>query len=259
MAVHTWSHSLQTALTNEEVLGELAWTMQIIYDRSGKIPNLWRPPQGDVDNRVRAIAEEVLGLQCVLWVADSNDWCLDANYKTECPADNTIGASYDSVLSYIKTHVSGAKSPGIILLEHEIEAPSLSIFQEYYPTLRDNGWTPEPIGNFDQAQAWYANALNASTPTTEQTGMLVANQVSATSSSSSSSSTSSSSASSMTTVTSSSSGAQTTSATTSGTAASQSEGTTSSTSGARSILGLDRSLCAVALLALTASLAALSL
>ncbi|PWN23700.1 glycoside hydrolase/deacetylase [Microstroma glucosiphilum] len=258
MAVHTWSHSLQTALTNEQVLGELAWTMQIIYDRSGKIPNLWRPPQGDVDNRVRAIAEEVLGLQCVLWVADSNDWCLGADYKTECPPDNTIGASYESVASYIKTHVTGSKSPGIILLEHEIEAPSLSLFQGYYPTLRENGWTPEPIGNFDQAKAWYANGLNASTPTTGQTGMLLANQVSATSSSSSSS-TSSSTGTSMTTGTQSSNGAQPTSSTMSATEASQSEGTTSSTNGAMSALGLDQSLCAVASLAISAVLAALVL
>lgn len=255
MAVHTWSHNLQTALTNEQVLGELAWTMQAIYDRSGKIPNLWRPPQGDVDNRVRAIAEEVLGLQCALWVADSNDWCLNANYHSECPSDNTIGRSFDSIVQYVNTHVTGSKSPGVILLEHEIRAPSLSIFQEYYPTLRDNGWTPEPIGNFDQAKVWYANGVNASTPTTGQTGVLLANQVSATSSSSSSS-TSSTSAASMTTVTQSS---QTTTSTASASAASQNEGTTSSTSGARSIHGLDQSLCAVASLALTAALAALIL
>lgn len=33
--------------------------------------------QGDADNRVRAIAEEVFGMILVGWNRDSNDWCLN--------------------------------------------------------------------------------------------------------------------------------------------------------------------------------------
>lgn len=42
-----------TAFTDEQVLGELGWTAQLIYDYSGLAPAYWRPPYGDVDNRVR--------------------------------------------------------------------------------------------------------------------------------------------------------------------------------------------------------------
>lgn len=57
-----------TTLTNEEVLGELGWTMQLIHNSTGgRIPKYWRPPYGDSDNRVRAIAKEVFGLTTVIW------------------------------------------------------------------------------------------------------------------------------------------------------------------------------------------------
>jgi chitin deacetylase len=95
--------SQMTTLTDMEVLGELGWTSQAIYEYSGGlVPKFWRPPyvsqrplrrpnessarwtdsqpflrQGDADNRVRAIAEEVFGMILVGWNRDSNDWCLN--------------------------------------------------------------------------------------------------------------------------------------------------------------------------------------
>lgn len=35
IAVHTWSHPYMTTMTDLQVLGELGWTAQIIYDQSG--------------------------------------------------------------------------------------------------------------------------------------------------------------------------------------------------------------------------------
>ena len=68
IAVHTWSHGYMTSLSNEDVLSELGWTMQLIADlNGGRIPRYWRPPFGDVDNRVRAIAKGVFGLETVVW------------------------------------------------------------------------------------------------------------------------------------------------------------------------------------------------
>ena len=104
-----------STLTNHQILGELGWTAQAIYDLSGGfVPKYWRPPyvstagvgpprclpsatslafwafahlpvdifalpaaQGDADNRVRAIAEHVFGLTLVGWNQDSDDWCLN--------------------------------------------------------------------------------------------------------------------------------------------------------------------------------------
>jgi hypothetical protein len=56
-----------TTQTDIAILGELGWTAQIIYDMSGLLPSIWRPPYGDIDNRVRAIATHVFGLHAVIW------------------------------------------------------------------------------------------------------------------------------------------------------------------------------------------------
>jgi chitin deacetylase len=60
IAVHTWTHPYMTTLTNEEVIAELGYTMEIIKNSTGgRVPKYWRPPYGDADNRVNAIAREV--------------------------------------------------------------------------------------------------------------------------------------------------------------------------------------------------------
>lgn len=57
-----------TTLNNTQVVAELGWTMQIIHDSTGgRVPRYWRPPYGDSDNRVRAIAKEVFGLTQIMW------------------------------------------------------------------------------------------------------------------------------------------------------------------------------------------------
>ncbi|PWN46670.1 glycoside hydrolase/deacetylase, partial [Violaceomyces palustris] len=138
-SVHTWSHSLQTTKTNEEIVAELGWTMQIIYDFSGYVPNTWRPPQGDVDNRVRAIASEVFGLKTILWNHDTNDWCLNDQGGSACPNEEP-GKDYDSVVNSITPWIDGAKNPGLIILEHELSHASISVFKNYYPKLKGLGW-----------------------------------------------------------------------------------------------------------------------
>ena len=56
-----------TTLSNLDVLAQLGWTMQIIYDSSGKLPRFWRPPYGETDARVSGIAREVFGMTTVMW------------------------------------------------------------------------------------------------------------------------------------------------------------------------------------------------
>ena len=49
--------------------------MQIIHDSTGgRLPRYWRPPYGESDTRVRAIAKEVLGQQSSMWNRDDDDW-----------------------------------------------------------------------------------------------------------------------------------------------------------------------------------------
>jgi chitin deacetylase len=68
IAVHTWTHPYLTSLPNEAVVAELGYAMQIIHDSTGgRIPRFWRPPYGDADNRIRAIAKNIFGLTMVMW------------------------------------------------------------------------------------------------------------------------------------------------------------------------------------------------
>ena len=68
IAVHTWTHPHMTTMTNLQVMAELGWTMEIIHNSTGgRLPKYWRPPFGDSDNRVNAIAKEIFGLKTIIW------------------------------------------------------------------------------------------------------------------------------------------------------------------------------------------------
>ena len=68
IAVHTWTHPYMTTLSNLDIVAQLGWTVEIIHNSTGgRLPKYWRPPYGDSDNRVRAIAQEVFGLKTILW------------------------------------------------------------------------------------------------------------------------------------------------------------------------------------------------
>ena len=68
IAVHTWTHPHMTTLSNADVVAQLGWTLQVIYNSTGgRLARYWRPPYGDTDLRVTAIAQQVFGLRTVVW------------------------------------------------------------------------------------------------------------------------------------------------------------------------------------------------
>lgn len=132
IAVHTWTHPYMTTQTNEEVLAQLAWTIQIIYDSTdGKIPRFWRPPYGDIDTRVSAIAREVLGMTAVMWNQDTEDWSM---------LDTPPGTTPAKIQSSMEQWLGGSKSPGLIILEHELANSTIAAFIAAYPLAAQNGW-----------------------------------------------------------------------------------------------------------------------
>ncbi|EJT48936.1 Chitin deacetylase [Trichosporon asahii var. asahii CBS 2479] len=130
LAVHTWSHQMTSTLSNEQVVAELGWTMQAIYDVTGRLPLFWRPPYGDTDNRVRAIAKEVFGMIPVLWNKDTNDWQIGEKQ------DHTV----DSVTNEMKGWFHEDKNPGIVALEHELNDQTVQVFLNVYPEASQTGW-----------------------------------------------------------------------------------------------------------------------
>ncbi|KAG0229163.1 chitin deacetylase [Actinomortierella wolfii] len=112
IAIHTWSHPSMTGLTNEQIVAELKWTEKAIHDIIGVTPLYWRPPYGDVDNRVRAIATQ-LGYKTAIWTQgfDTNDWNIPGGLATP-----------QSVIDTFKTWLTKipTMSTGFIVLEHDL-------------------------------------------------------------------------------------------------------------------------------------------
>jgi peptidoglycan/xylan/chitin deacetylase (PgdA/CDA1 family) len=128
ICVHTWSHHPMTAFTNEQVFGELWYTMQIIKLVTGYTPTCWRPPQGDVDDRVRFIAQQ-LGLQNILWKYDSNDWKVAAGEATP----DEVQANYDYLIANVTAGTFN--TAGTIMLTHELNNYTMQTAIDNYPKL----------------------------------------------------------------------------------------------------------------------------
>lgn len=59
-----------TSFSNEIAFAELYYTRKLIKDILGVTPKCWRPPFGDVDNRVRVIAEG-MNMTNIVWSDDT--------------------------------------------------------------------------------------------------------------------------------------------------------------------------------------------
>ncbi|CAG8701986.1 2451_t:CDS:2 [Dentiscutata erythropus] len=132
ICVHTWSHRYMTTLTNQQVLAELYYTRKVIKYVMGVTPLCWRPPYGDVDDRVRAIAA-ALNMSTDVWNLDSNDWQMQ-------PAGELTSAKIDQ---YFSGFCSKAKNgtfanSGALILEHELNSETMSKAQQWYPTLKSS-------------------------------------------------------------------------------------------------------------------------
>ncbi|KAF5370111.1 hypothetical protein D9758_001046 [Tetrapyrgos nigripes] len=135
LAVHTYTHPHMTTQTNEQVVAELGWSMQIIHDSAGgRVPKYWRPPYGDTDLRVSAIAREVFGLTCIIWNHDTEDWSLTSN-----------GTTLQAIQNSMTQWLTGPKEPGLIILEHELSDQSVQAFLNAYPLIKSNGWTIKSV------------------------------------------------------------------------------------------------------------------
>ncbi|KDQ13507.1 carbohydrate esterase family 4 protein [Botryobasidium botryosum FD-172 SS1] len=160
-AVHTWTHPYMTTKTDEQVLLELGWTMQIIHDSlGGRLPRFWRPPYGDSDARVYAIAYYVFHMTGVVWDQDTNDWML------EDPQDNPNNVvTNQTVITNLTNWLSGSKSPGLIILEHELSNSSVGCFMDTYALHAQHGWTTLSIPEVFNQSA-FLNSWNQTTSVT---------------------------------------------------------------------------------------------
>ena len=117
IGVHTWSHRYATALTNEQFFAELWYTRKLIKAILGVTPKTWRPPYGDMDDRIRFIAAS-LGLTTVCWEFDTFDWRVQASGNPAGIPTSSVEANYQSIIN--KQESGSFAQHGTIILTHEL-------------------------------------------------------------------------------------------------------------------------------------------
>jgi len=95
---------------------------------TGYTPTCWRPPLGDVDDRVRYIAQQ-LNLDNVLWKTNSNDWEVSSGAATP----QQVQANYQALID-MATNGSLATT-GTIMLTHELNNYTMQTAIDNYPAL----------------------------------------------------------------------------------------------------------------------------
>ncbi|SMQ53269.1 unnamed protein product [Zymoseptoria tritici ST99CH_3D7] len=140
IGIHTWSHAALTTLSSDQIVAELGWTLTIIADTLGYTPSvsLFRPPYGDVDNRVRDIAAQ-LALTPALWSHDTNDWKLN-----EDPANQPM---LEGELDVIVQSAWGSET-GIVTLQHDSTAAVVRYaIDVVLPRAKEEGFTLQSLAS----------------------------------------------------------------------------------------------------------------
>ncbi|KAI9433221.1 carbohydrate esterase family 4 protein [Lactarius indigo] len=139
ICAHTWSHNYMTAFQSEDAFAELWYTMKAIKLVTGFTPTCWRPPYGDVDDRIRAIANG-LGLQTIMWEYDSFDW--ESGIGNFGPAD--VDGNYWLFVNNLTA--GNFDTIGGILLTHELNNFTMQEAIKWYPRLKSTFSFIVPVG-----------------------------------------------------------------------------------------------------------------
>ncbi|KAH7101349.1 hypothetical protein BKA62DRAFT_703527 [Auriculariales sp. MPI-PUGE-AT-0066] len=146
IAVHTWNHHGLTNLTNDEVIAEFGWTKKIIKDVLGVTPVYFRPPYGDIDDRVRAIAK-AMDLTPVMWTVtgdvdhpfpfDTFDFSVPGG---EATATEAVG-QFQKLIAQAET-----LGKGFIVLEHDLYWQQVDLAVGYFlPAAAQAGFKVVPV------------------------------------------------------------------------------------------------------------------
>ncbi|EIW68334.1 chitin deacetylase 2 [Tremella mesenterica] len=131
VCVHTWSHEYMTSFTNEAAFAELYYTQKAIKEILGVTPLCWRPPYGDIDNRIRTIAAG-LNMTSILWSDDTEDWRVNA------PGSNVTAADVDNNYNAVIGKVSNGTyvNSGPVVLNHELNNYTMTVFMNHYADIK---------------------------------------------------------------------------------------------------------------------------
>ncbi|KAJ3104509.1 chitin deacetylase [Phlyctochytrium planicorne] len=117
--LHSWSHSAFTTLTNDQIVAEIVWNALAVRQTTGKSPRCFRPPYGDIDERVVAVLK-AMGQEIIWLNLDTNDWQIDAGL----PAAQILSSVVNQV------NANGTQTAGIISLEHDLLPAAIAVGNE---------------------------------------------------------------------------------------------------------------------------------
>ncbi|WOQ70678.1 polysaccharide deacetylase family protein [Microbacterium limosum] len=115
---HTWNHPRLPMLDDAGIGEQLADTAALLRQLSGQPVSTFRPPYGDVDQRVLRVA----GQPAIMWSIDTRDW--------EGAEDATLAQ-----------YTVSAPRPGSIVLMHDIQAVTARVLPGILDGLLDRGFT----------------------------------------------------------------------------------------------------------------------
>ncbi len=133
---HTWDHPSLPSLPDDQIASQLSRTHAVLREITGRAVTSFRPPYGEYDARVLAVA----GLPAILWSVDTRDWA--------GPADDVL----------LARAVEDARPGGIVLL-HDSKEASVRLTPAIIEGLRDRGFTLVTVtelfhGALPSAGAW---------------------------------------------------------------------------------------------------------
>ncbi|GAA6029169.1 hypothetical protein JCM8097_001634 [Rhodosporidiobolus ruineniae] len=134
---HTWSHRYMTSLSNEQVFAELYYAKKAIKDVLGVTVQCWRPPYGDVDDRVRYIAN-ALGMSTIIWVDNTFD------YEIATLSAATVERNYNDIIA--KAANGTYNTHGTIVLTHELNNDTMALGELYLPKIKQAFKYVAPVG-----------------------------------------------------------------------------------------------------------------
>ncbi|MFM9607854.1 xylanase deacetylase [Streptomyces sp. V2] len=124
VANHSYTHPHLTQLPQAQVDSELSRTQQAIANAGGGTPRLFRPPYGETNATVQAVAAKY-GLRQIIWDVDSQDW---------------NNASTDAIVAAV-----GRLTHGQIILMHDWPANTRAAIPRIAQNLASRGLCPGAI------------------------------------------------------------------------------------------------------------------
>lgn len=121
IGVHTWSHIKMTGSSLAKVDSEISRTRDVIYQATGRVPKVMRPPYGATNAALVQRMGSQFGMRTILWDVDTLDW------------------RHPGVQKVINTAVGQAK-PGSIILVHDIHASTVAAVEGIVRGLQARGF-----------------------------------------------------------------------------------------------------------------------